>query len=500
MDWLRSTVRSAYIFLTFAGCAFSQGAQAREKSEGLPPATVATSPETAIVRATLQQLLDTRALGPTATYQRLGLRMGPAVQSFYHTTDYSARWTQASGWTPQAREALQLLGRAAEFGLVREAYGWQHLTTLPDSLHRPASGKAKGRQLATFELRLTDALVSYLYHLRQGHVAPTTLQPTTPDSLTSQQLAQRLHQALASPALTAAVLAQQPAHLAYRRLQTIWSQALHTSPTDSARLMQDTVAGFRRVAINLERMRWEAAADSEYAEVNIPAYQLQIIRQGQVLQTYRVIVGKPELPTPVLSSRITVFVTAPEWRVPHSIAVREFLPEMQRDPSYLYDNHYRLYDGLGRRVSPWQVNWARVTPASFAYTIRQRAGSFNALGNVVFYFPNQQRVFLHDTPGRAAFTRSERALSHGCVRMEKPLKLAEYLLRREDQPKRIKEFYASVQAHEKQRFELTNGLPIHLRYYTCATDQGQLHFLPDIYNLDPLVTAALFKTNNHLSK
>ncbi|TGD80323.1 L,D-transpeptidase family protein [Hymenobacter wooponensis] len=493
MDWLRSTVRSAYFLLTLAGCAFSQVAYASEKSEGLPPTLVAPPTETAALRATLRQLLDTRALGTVTTYQRLGLRMGPAVGSFYQTNDYTARWTQDAGWNPQATEALQLLGRATEFGLLPEAYSWQHLLTLPDSLRLSAPSRARGHQLATFELRLTDALVTYLFHLRRGTLQPGTLRPAVPDSLTCQQTVAQLHHALNSSNLTAAILCLQPPQLAYRHLQTTWSRALRASPADSLRLMQDTVAGFQRVAINLERMRWEAAADSEYAVVNIPAYQLQIIKKGQVLQTYRVIVGKPELPTPVLSSRISVFVTAPEWRVPYSIAVREFLPELQRDPGYLYDNHYQLYDGRGRLINPWHVNWARITPATFVYSIRQRAGSFNALGNVVFYFPNQQTVFLHDTPGRTAFTRPERALSHGCVRVEKPLKLAEYLLRREGQAKAIREMYASVAAHDKHRFDLSVGLPIYLRYYTCETEQGQLRFLPDIYQLDAPIIAALFK-------
>ncbi|SNC63024.1 L,D-transpeptidase catalytic domain [Hymenobacter gelipurpurascens] len=487
MDWLRSTVRSAIFLLTLAGCAFSVEASSPDKSEGLPTRPAA-SPMTA-VRSSLERLLDTRPLGPTATYERLGLQMGPAVRSFYSTNAYAARWTQDSGWNPQAKEALQLLGRAAEFGLVREAYAWQRLLAMPDSMQRPA---ARGQQLATCELHLTDALVRYLYHLRQGRLQPGTLEPAQPDSLRSLQTADLLHQALNNSDLTAAFLQQQPKHLAYRLLQTSWSRALRASAEDSLCLMQDTVAGFQRVAINLERMRWEAATDSEYAVVNIPAYRLQIIKKGKVLQTHRVVVGKPDLPTPILSSKIIVFVTAPEWRVPYSIAVREFLPELQKDPGYLYDNRYRLYDGRGRLINPWHVNWARVTPETFSYAIRQRAGATNALGNVVFYFPNQEKVFLHDTPARTAFTRTERAISHGCVRVEKPLKLAEYLLRREGKAKVIREMYDSVEARDKHRFDLTVGLPIYLRYYTCETDNGQLRFLPDIYQQDAALLSAFF--------
>lgn len=495
MDWIRSTVRSVCLFLTFAGCAFSLGATPREGDEG--PAPPAPPTGTAALRASLQQLLDTRALGPATTYQQLELQVGPAVQAFYRATDYTARWTQDDGWNPAATQALALLNRAAEFGLNRETYAWRYLHTLPDSLGLPGPGRARLRQLAAFELRLTDALVRYAYQLQRGCLQPGTLQPALPDSLRGVQTAALLHTALAAPDFAAELLRHQPHHRAYRLLQASWSRALHASAADSQRLMQDTTAGFWRVAINLERLRWEAPADSqEYAVVNIPAYQLRLVRGDQVVQTHRVIVGRPDLPTPVLSSRIMVFVTAPEWRVPHSIAVREFLPELQQDPGYLYDHRYRLYDGRGRQINPWRVNWQKITPEKFAYTIRQRAGAGNALGNVVFYFPNQESVFLHDTPARSAFQRSERALSHGCVRVEKPFKLAEYLLRREGQASTIRDLYNSVESGDKQRFDLPRGLPIYLRYYTCETDAGRLRFLPDIYGQDPALLAAMFAASN----
>lgn len=443
------------------------------------------------VQATLRTFLNTPAHGASATYSALGLHNGTAVQAFYSRHGHTAYWIQETGWNEQAQRALAVLGRAAEMGLNRTHYAWATLQALPDSLQLQRAHR-RSRLLALAELRLTDALLQYLQHVQRGRLLPYSTTPAPlPDSIRSNQLAEQLYQVLQAQSLPAALQQLQPPGRGYRLLQTAWATALRASPTDSIRLMQDTTAGFARVAINLERLRWEAPADSEYAIVNIPAYRLQLVRNGQVVRTHRVVVGKPEWPTPVLSGRIAVFVTAPEWRVPYSIAVQEFLPELQQDPAFLYDHHYRLYDWRGRLVNPWRVNWQKVTPQKFPYTIRQRAGSFNALGNVVFYFPNQQTVFLHDTPARSAFTRPDRALSHGCVRVEKPLELAEYLLRRENRAGELPALYQSVRNHQKQRFDLHQNLPIYLRYYTCETNKGKLVFLPDIYHQDAAMQLAL---------
>ncbi|WP_426492025.1 L,D-transpeptidase family protein [Hymenobacter sp. 102] len=486
MNWLRSMVRSAVFIVLLTGCALSGVATPGEHSEETVSAAVRTA------RASLRSLLDTHERGPTATYQALGLGGGAAAPTFYARCNFTTHWVEETGWNPQARQALKLLSRAADVGLAPSRYAEPTLQHLPDSLAR-ANGPRRGLQLAVSELRLTDALLQYLLHVQRGQLQPHTLTPIAPpDSVTARLVADQLRQALQAPELVPALLRYQPPSRSYRLLQQSWVHLLHATPQDSARLMQDTTAGFRRVAVNLERLRWEPVPDSEYAVVNIPAYRLQLIRNGQVLRTHRVIVGKPETPTPVLRGRIGVFVIAPEWRVPYSIAVREFLPELQQDPGFLADHHYRLYDWRGNRVNPWRVNWQRVTPEKFPYSIRQQAGSFNALGNVVFYFPNQQTVFLHDTPARSAFSRPERALSHGCVRVDKPLHLAEYLLRRENRAGELTAMYQHVRQHEKQRINLVRPLPIYLQYLTCETDKGQLLFLADIYQLDTALANALF--------
>ncbi|WBO86058.1 L,D-transpeptidase scaffold domain-containing protein [Hymenobacter yonginensis] len=434
----------------------------------------------------LRTLLDTVALGSTATYERLALQAGFAVQTFYLQRDFAPAWTHPdSGWNHSATRALALLRRAPAFGLHPETYAWPLLQSLPDSLQHASSVAGS---LSGFELRLTDALLRYAAHLRYGRLQPFTTSPATLSEPAARQSIEQLTQALAAAEFETAFLACQPTGTSYQALQQAWRRTLPPDSVlmSSAQPAYGNAADFRRVALNLERLRWDIALpDSEtYILVNIPSYSLHIIEKGRVVRTHRVVVGKPDTPTPVLSSRLTVFMTAPEWRVPHSIAVREILPELQDDPGFLADNKYRLFDARNRQVNPWRVRWSRVTPQTFGYTIRQEPGRHNALGNLVFYFANQHAIYLHDTPARALFREPHRARSHGCIRVEKPLELAAYLLEREHQQAALPDIRRNIATHTTCRYDLAQGLPIRIRYTTCEVQNSRLRFHPDIYCLD----------------
>ncbi|MDQ2770902.1 MAG: L,D-transpeptidase family protein [Bacteroidota bacterium] len=200
----------------------------------------------------------------------------------------------------------------------------------------------------------------------------------------------------------------------------------------------------------------------------------------------------PRTPTPTLSSRISHFTLAPDWHVPHSIATREMLPHLRKDAGYLARNNYALYDDRGRLLDATKINWMVVTAQRFPYTIRQSAGCENALGNVVFRFANPYSVYLHDTPLRQFFALPYRALSHGCIRLEQPLELAAYLLRREEQPVQLPSEAECARQPRPHDVRLTRGLPIYIRYATCIVTHGRLVFLPDIYRRDEALRRALF--------
>jgi murein L,D-transpeptidase YcbB/YkuD len=192
-----------------------------------------------------------------------------------------------------------------------------------------------------------------------------------------------------------------------------------------ARTPQDR---FVQLALNLDRLRQDPPGDSTYLLITLPAFTLQVFEAGMPVQTHRVIIGKADMPTPTLSSRITHFVIAPEWNVPYSIATREMLPRIKADPAYLAQNNLAVYDARNAPVDPSAVAWHTLSETHFPYLLKQLPGCDNALGNLLFYFPNPYSIYLHDTPGRGAFNATHRALSHGCIRVENPLGLARKLL------------------------------------------------------------------------
>jgi murein L,D-transpeptidase YcbB/YkuD len=290
----------------------------------------------------------------------------------------------------------------------------------------------------------------------------------------------------------AALLAGQPANREYRQLQQALAGWL-TRPIapDSAAQHQ---ARYEQAAVNLERWRWEAlpATDSAYLLVNLPACELLVVAHDSVLHRYRVIIGKPATPTPTLSSRIDHFTLAPDWHVPRSIAVKEMLPRLKEDPGYLRLNNLALYDGRGHLLDARHLNWAPVTARNFPYTIRQSAGCENALGNIVFRFANPYSIYVHDTPMRQFFAQPYRALGHGCIRLEGPMQLAAYLLRRGGQPVQLPTEAECARQPRPRNVRLRRPIALFVRYATCTAEGGHLRFLPDIYHRDEVIRRGLF--------
>lgn len=439
-------------------------------------------------------LLDTGAVGSAGADARLALQAGASVRAFYGPAPGAAWTVAADSITPAAAAALGLLAAAPTFGLRAADYGWPRLRALRDSLAHPAAaaaGRLAARQ-ARFEVYLSDAVLRLMLDLYRGRLRPTTLSPREVRAKRIFQPAETLRAGLAANRVGATVRACQPTNREYRLLQAAlarWLRAPAATP-DSAAPRQ---ARFEQIALNLERWRWEAITEPEYILINLPAFVLQVVRGDTVQQQHRVIVGQPQTPTPTLSSAITYFTTAPDWHVPRSIAIKEMLPRLRKDPGYLYRNNLTLYDEQNQRRNPYHIDWKRVTPESFAYTMHQSSGCDNALGNIVFRFNNPYSVYLHDTPVRELFEQPQRALSHGCVRVSGPMRLAAYLLRREGRTVRLPSEAECANQPEPRHFLLRRPMPFYVRYLTCAADGGgQLRFFPDVYHHDEDLRRALF--------
>jgi L,D-transpeptidase YcbB len=198
------------------------------------------------------------------------------------------------------------------------------------------------------------------------------------------------------------------------------------------------------------------------------------------------------------SARVTALVLNPSWTVPHSIAIKEVLPAIRKDPQYLAKNTLKVLQGWGaqtREIDPHTIPWATVSAAHFPYRFWQAPGPTNPLGRIKFVLPNEFDVYLHDTPFRALFTKTVRAFSHGCIRVEQPIALAEYVLR--DDPQWTGEALRAAIAQGRERLvQVPQPLPIYLLYWTAWVDQdGVLQFRPDIYERDRRLDEALRKSS-----
>jgi murein L,D-transpeptidase YcbB/YkuD len=251
---------------------------------------------------------------------------------------------------------------------------------------------------------------------------------------------------------------------------------------------------FLRIAINLDRYKQlPDPMPQRHLWVNIPSYQLQLMDSGRVTLESRVIVGTAEQRTPVLTSGVDRIVTYPYWNVPYSIVFKEMLPRIKSNPSYLTQRNYEVVDRKGKVVDPHKVDWARMGPTYFPYMIRQKEGGFNSLGVLKFNFPNKYAVYLHDTNARALFGRSNRSLSHGCVRVQQWRELAEMLLTtRDTSGVQTDSLQAYLDRKQQRNMGVPEPVPIFLRYFTAYAKDGRVRFYEDIYGDDRLTLERYF--------
>ena len=254
----------------------------------------------------------------------------------------------------------------------------------------------------------------------------------------------------------------------------------------------------RQVELNLERWRWiPRDLGDPHVIVNIPGYDLELARKDEEPWRTRVVAGKVYTPTPVFSDRIVAIVVNPPWNVPESIAKGEFLPELQENPGTFARKGIRILEGSGekaREVDPRRVKWSDVDPEHFPYRFRQDPGKENPLGRVKFDLTNEFHVYLHDTPAGGVFSRTDRDLSHGCIRVENALDLANQIAS-EASKEKISE---ALEQPEERRIPLDSKIRVHLLYWTAWTDKvGNLHFVPDVYGFDKTQRAALDRVASH---
>jgi L,D-transpeptidase YcbB len=462
-----------------------------------------------------------------------------AVRRFYHGIGYRPGWSATSGVLPVAAALASFLAeQVASDGLEPDDYHAQPIRRLLE----PARQLAPAER-AELDLLLTDAFLTAAHDLVQGRVPPRAVHPGWTTQGRSADLPAVLSLALLRGRVGESLIGLRPPTAQYGRLrqalaryrqieaQGAWSPlpgravlrpgasggevpALRTrlsaeaavpATADSARydsvlveavrrfqrsngITADAVVGpTTRAALNvaatrrvqqlrasLERERWlPPSLGRRYVAVYIPEFQLLGVDSGRVALESRVVAGKEGWHTPIFSASMRTVIFNPYWNIPPSILGKEVLPRQRRDPSYFSrEGIEEVRDGAGVRY-------------------RQVPGPRNPLGQVKLIFPNSYNVYLHDTSSRSLFARDERAFSHGCVRVEKPMELAAFALA--ETPGWARDSAAAAAERTRERpVALAEPLPVYIFYRTAwVDDTGEVQFRRDLYQLDAPLERAL---------
>jgi murein L,D-transpeptidase YcbB/YkuD len=250
-----------------------------------------------------------------------------------------------------------------------------------------------------------------------------------------------------------------------------------------------------QILVNIDRFRsLPPDMGNRYIAVNIPGYYMEYYENDSLKIKMNVVVGEIENYTPVLKDTMSYIVFNPEWNVPESIVKKEMIPEIKKDVRYLAKNNYVLLKGSYNSpdtINPSDINWQKVDTSKLSFRIIQMPGKNNALGRMKFMFPNNNNIYLHDTPSGSIFNLEKRDISHGCVRLEKPVELARLLLHGQPEEEDIDKILSESKTVS---IPLKNKVMVQFMYNTAWVDDDGLQFRKDIYFIDS-ESAELLKKN-----
>jgi len=432
---------------------------------------------------------DTVLFSKTFGQIKKSLNYPNQARRFYQMAAYRPMWIKPDTIHSDVFQGMLLLDCVLQFGLNRSDF---HPNELPyDSLRAltdPATKNTASEQLI-FDIYMTDALITLVNHLHYGKFSPTiTIAVLEGKQTLKFDAAAYLFQATGKRNFMDRLVSAQPKMRSYQLLQD-YLHLIKGQYIDDCYEFPEGEA--RKIAINMERLRWINNEDDYYVQVNIPSYSLSVVKADSV-RRFKVIVGKLSTPSPELESQITSMTTAPEWKVPQRIFISELLPKALKDSGFFNNNHYGLYDRSGNliEINKHVLNHVKTNPG--LYRLQQSSGCDNAMGKIVFRFPNVFDIYLHDTPEQKLFERADRLFSHGCVRVAEAEALAVLLLSYDGQDAKIRQLRLAMANLSKTDFKLKHTVPIKITYLTCEISQGLFVSYPDVYHRDQPLEKLMF--------
>ncbi|MFI5162662.1 MAG: L,D-transpeptidase family protein [Sphingobacteriales bacterium] len=427
------------------------------------------------------------------------------ITNYYDQNDYEPVFVMDHLLNGDLDTMLAYFKKADEHGLAPEQFKPDRIKTLITKLTGKSSIKSVDEayeDMANLEILSANSMINYSSDLQFGVINPKHIysryfiKTPRPDSTSMGRV-------FNVDNLKAYLDSIQPKSLAYLALQKAYRDGI-----EAPKMSKEETR--RILLVNLERLRWKnKPAENRYVYVNIPDFHLDVMDSNKSVLGMKVCVGqgrnkdylnslenyndtcKIDNPnpheTPLLNSVIHSVEVNPVWNIPHSIATKEIIVEAAKDPYYLSNKGINVYDERTDKLikDPETIDWSKVTKENCPYEFKQQPGDENSLGKIKFLFDNSSSVYLHDTPAKDAFRLKVRAVSHGCVRLEKPLDLAHTLFRDTVRYNLIAKDMQQDDVKEPEDIRLRPKVPVYISYVTCWVDgDGQLQFRRDVYGLD----------------
>ena len=405
------------------------------------------------------------------------------IYDFYERRDYAPLWVDGNKLTETGEEVYAIISQAQKFGLNPGDYNYDKINDLWLGLRYQSPDEFPPAQAAELEIIITEGLVNLTGDLARGRLNPDSYTRRMPSLKIAPEVSLVFSAAREEENLTEVLNSIQPRHPQYQKLLEI-NQAVQQGEKNLTPKEENILAA------NLEKWRWAGenspGTSERHVYVNLPSFTAQVYEDSEIVLDMKTIIGRRAHPTPEMNKILTHLTISPRWYMPRSIALRDHLPKIKEDQDHLERGGYRVYqeDDSGRfvEIDPDDINWDEKDASNFDYYLWQDAGPDNALGRVVFRFPNHQSIYLHDTPDRHLFNLETRAESSGCIRINKPMELTSYLL--QDQAHwDLKRINDKIRDRQETTIYINNPIPIHLSYFTAGVSQsGELEFYDDIYN------------------
>ena len=405
-----------------------------------------------------------------------------AARDFYATRS-DALWASTTGLNDRARQVVGEISHADDWGLQATAF---HLPA-------PLSAAPATEALADAEIKLSLAILKYARHARGGRLEPSSVSRKFDQKPPLFEPMSVLQGIAAADSPSAYLQSLHPTHVQFHKLREALVVARQAAPDTGT-----NAPSIAQILANMERWRWMPAdLGPFYVWDSLPEQYTSVYDGGKEVLREKIVVGKLSSPTPIFSADMQLVIFHPSWGVPPGMKANELWPALRNSGGGWFSDKPLASSVLRARglqvtraggfVDPDHIDWNAVNIQS--YEFQQASGPQNVLGAVKFRFPNRHDVYMHDTPERNLFSGSVRAFSHGCMRVQNPMHLAEVLLSHDKGWSLDK---IKIEERHGGEVKLTTPIPVHITYFTLTVDEaGTLHQYPDIYGLDSRVASAL---------